>query len=119
MKGIDTYFAYLEHQPIIPRDKKALTLCYHRQLLHIFDTTHVINIFTVPATISSYIPMPCWVVAATDKQTQTYVSLLSRKRYYRPKYIFIEEDVCGNLLGLGVNNINKFKSENTEKFTNY
>ena len=63
--------------------------------------------------------MPFWVVAATDKHTQTYVSLLSRKRYYRAKYIFIVEDVCGNLLGLGVNNINKFTSEDTEKSTNY
>jgi len=44
MKGIDTYFAYLELQPIIPRDIKALTLCSHRQLLHMYDTTYLISI---------------------------------------------------------------------------
>jgi len=31
--------------------------------------------------------MPCGVVAATEKQTQTYISLLSRESYYRAKCI--------------------------------
>jgi len=44
MKGIDTYFAYLELQPIIPRDIKALIFCSHRQLLHMFGTRYLISI---------------------------------------------------------------------------
>jgi len=43
IKGIDTYFAYLELQPIIPRDVKALIFCSHRQLLHMFGTRYLIS----------------------------------------------------------------------------
>jgi len=44
MKGIDTYFAYLELQPIIPRDIKAPIFCSQRQLLHMFGTRYLISI---------------------------------------------------------------------------
>jgi hypothetical protein len=44
MKGIDTYFAYLEIQLIIFRDIKALTFRSHRQLLHMFGTRYLISI---------------------------------------------------------------------------
>jgi hypothetical protein len=57
------------------------------------------------------------VVAATDKQTQTYLSLLSRESYSGAKYIFIIQVVCGSLLRLGVSNITIFKSGDTEKCT--
>ena len=44
MKGIGNYFVYFELQPIIPSDINALTLCSHRELLHMYDATHLINI---------------------------------------------------------------------------
>jgi hypothetical protein len=44
--------------------------------------------------------------------------LLYRESYYGAKYIFTVEDVWGNLLGGGKRNIIKFKSGDTEKFTN-
>ena len=45
MKCVDTYFACLQLQPIIPRDIKALKFCSHRKLLHTFGTRYLISIF--------------------------------------------------------------------------
>jgi len=44
IKDIDTYFAHLELQPIIPRDIKAPIFCPHRQLLHMLGTRYLISI---------------------------------------------------------------------------
>jgi len=57
-------------------------------------------------------------VAATDKQTKTYRSIIYKGSYNRTKYNFKVEDLCGNLLGLNVSEMIKFKSGDTEKFTN-
>jgi len=57
--------------------------------------------------------MPCWVVAATDKQTQTYLPLLYRESHYRTKLISIVQEVYGNLFGLIVIIMSKFKPEDT------
>ena len=44
MKSIDTYFACLQLQPIIPLDIKALNFWSHSQLLHMFSTRFLISI---------------------------------------------------------------------------
>jgi hypothetical protein len=47
MKGIDTYFANLQLQPIIPREIKALKFCVHRDLLHMSGTRYLISILQI------------------------------------------------------------------------
>ena len=44
IQSIDTYFAYLQIQPIIPLDIKALNFWSHSQLLHMFSTRFLISI---------------------------------------------------------------------------
>jgi len=44
IQSIDTYFAYLQIQPIIPLDIKALKFWSHSQLLHMISTRFLISI---------------------------------------------------------------------------
>jgi len=111
MKGIDNYFACLELQHIIPFHIKALALSSHRQLLHMFGTTHHTNILQCllkfQATFRRLVGL--WL-PQTDRRTQTYRSIIITGSYYKAKYIFTVELVFVSLLGVDVGNIIKFKS---------
>jgi hypothetical protein len=80
MKGIDTYFAALELWPINQRDRKALIPSFRRQLLYMFGTIYHINILKLRPKFQAIIRVPCWVVAAPDRQTHTRTFL-----YYTDK----------------------------------
>jgi len=76
-----------------------------------FGTAHPIRILKSLPKFQATILISFWVVAATDRQTQTYHSLLHRESYYREKYVFTIEDVCGNILGLDVSFMIKLNLE--------
>jgi hypothetical protein len=77
MNCTDTCYAYIELQPIIPQDRKPLTLCSQGELLYMFGTAYSINILKSLPKCQDTILITCWVVAATARQTKTYVCLLS------------------------------------------
>jgi hypothetical protein len=83
----------------------------------VFGTAYFISILKSLPKFQATILISCWVEAATDRQTQTYRSIIYRGSYYRAKYIFTVEELCGNLLGLDISVMIKFKSGDTEKFT--